>query len=223
MLTASDILREPPFVSVGQHMQITTQAVERLRPLFEALRAGDEARVEEACREVADLEEAADQLKNLIRDHLPRNIRLPVSRRDLLTVVSAQDGISDDALRIVWLLEVRKFTVPEEIADLLLALVDEVIRTVQEGQELCNLIVILAESRFSGPRLEEALALVRRIEEREAACDRRAREVLRALFTAEDRIGPVDTILWDRIVEFIGALADGTKKLANRVRLMLAR
>ena len=223
MLTPSDILREPPFVSVVQHMQITTQAVERLRPLFDALRAGDEARVGEACREIADLEEAADQLKNLIRDHLPRNIRLPVSRRDLLTVVSAQDSISDDALRIVWLLEVRRFTVPDEIAGLLLTFVDDVIRTVQEGQELCDLIVVLAESRFAGPRLAEAMALIARIEESEAACDLRARETLRALFAAEEHIGPVDTILWDRIVDLIGALADGTKKLANRVRLMLAR
>lgn len=223
MLTPSDIMREPPFALVVQHMQVTNKAVERLRPLFEALQVADDAALQHVCREIADLEEAADQLKNMIRDHLPSSIKLPISRRDLLTVVSAQDNISDTTLKIAWYFEVRKFFLPAQIAGPLFRLVDAVIRTARQGQELSSLIEVLAETRFTGPRLAEAHALIRQIEESEVACDGDAREVLRALFSAEQEIGPVDTLLWERIVEQVGELADGTKKLANRIRLLLAR
>ena len=222
MLTPTDVLKEPPFASVVKHMQVATQTVERLRPLFVALRDGDDSEVERLCQEITDLEEAADQIKNLIRDHLPKTIKLPVSRRDLLTVVSAQDTISDNALRIVWMLQVRKFTVPDEIVEPLMELVDMVTETVHCGQALCNQIEVLAEARFRGPHLEEAAAVIAHIEDSEAACDRQAREVQKALFAAEEQIGAVSTILWDRIVELIGSLADTTKKLANRMRLLLA-
>lgn len=223
MLTPGDIMREPPFASVVQHMQITYQAVERLRPFFEALQVGDEETQQRVSQEITDLEEAADQLKNMIRDHLPSSIRLPISRRDLLTVLSAQDDISDTTLKVVWFFEVRKYELPVQIAGELFRLVDSVTRTARLGLELSSLIEVLAETRFTGPRLGEANVLMQQIEESEVVCDRDAQEVLRALFAAETEVGPVDTILWDRIVEQVGGLADATKKLANRARLLLAR
>jgi len=215
MLTPADVLREPPFSAVVQHMEIIVQTVERVPPLFVALCNGDDERVAQLCREITDLEEAADQLKNAVRDHL--------SRRDLLTVVSAQDTISDNALKIVWLLEVRRFTVPDQIADLLLTMADMVLEAVRQGRLLCGEVQVLAEARFRGPHKDQAMALIHEIERQEALCDEHARKVLTALFGAEDEIGPVSTVLWYQIIELIGSLADASKKLANRVRLMLAR
>jgi len=223
MLTPADVLREPPFSAVVQHMEIIVQTVERVPPLFVALCNGDDERVAQLCREITDLEEAADQLKNAVRDHLPQAIKLPVSRRDLLTVVSAQDTISDNALKIVWLLEVRRFTVPDQIADLLLTMADMVLEAVRQGRLLCGEVQVLAEARFRGPHKDQAMALIHEIERQEALCDEHARKVLTALFGAEDEIGPVSTVLWYQIIELIGSLADASKKLANRVRLMLAR
>ncbi|MFQ6096514.1 MAG: TIGR00153 family protein [Armatimonadota bacterium] len=223
MLTPLDVLREPPFKTVVEHMQVTVTTVERLRPLLEALSSDDRAAVERLCQEIGDLEEAADQIKNLARDHLPSTIRLPVSRRDLLTVISAQDKISDNALRIVWLLQVRDFAVPEQIAEPLTRLGDMVIEAVRECLALCNRVEVLAEARFSGPHLDEANKIIARIDSLEAECDGQARMVAKALFAAEHDIGAVNTILWYLLIEHIGSLADAAKKLANRVRLLLAR
>ncbi len=223
MLTPTDILREPPFAAVARHMEITTSTVEKLRPLFTALRDGDSEQLAQYCKEITALEEAADQIKNAVRDHLPGNIKLPVSRRDLLTVVSAQDTISDNALKIVWLLEAREFTVPDVIAEPLLTLIDLITDTVRQAQRLCNEIPVLAETRFKGPHMDEAVSLIATVETQEAACDEQAHKVLRELFRHEEEIGPVSTILWHRLIELLGSLADASKKQANRVRMLLAR
>ena len=223
MFRPLDVLREPPFSVVTQHMTIIVQTVERLRPLFEALDAGDQTAVERLCAEITALEEAADQIKNAVRDHLPKDIHLPVSRRDLLTVVSAQDTISDNCLNIVWLLEVRRFTVPEQIAEPLMKLIDMVTDAAREGRQLLGQVEVMAEAGFSEARIRDAAGLIGNIEAREAECDRQAHRALRALFDAEAQIGPVSTILWDRIIELVGSLADSTKKLANRVRLLIAQ
>lgn len=218
-----DVLREPPFAAVTRHMEIVTGTVERLVPLFQALNDGQQERVTQLCAEITALEEAADQIKNAVRDHLPATIKLPISRRDLLTVVSAQDTISDNALRIVWMLEVRRFTIPVAIRDSLFRLLELIVAAVRTVQDLSKEVEILSETRFQGPHLERANALMKDVESREADCDRQARDLERALFAAEAELDPVSVILWYNLIELLGSLADNSKKQANRVRMLLAR
>src|SRR3546814_4968596 len=51
--------------------------------------------------------------------------------------------------------------------------------------------------------------------------DVRAIETMRALFAHEQEIGPVSTIMWDRVIHWIGDLANYSERAGNRHRLLL--
>ena len=48
-------------------------------------------------------------------------------------------------------------------------------------------------------------------------------ELTRALFRQEEQMSAVSVLLWYRLIEWIGDLADHAEKLGNRLRLIIAR
>jgi hypothetical protein len=47
-------------------------------------------------------------------------------------------------------------------------------------------------------------------------------ELVRKMFEVEDKMKPVDVVFWYEVFEWIGDLADYSKKTGNRLRLMIA-
>jgi len=48
-------------------------------------------------------------------------------------------------------------------------------------------------------------------------------ELARALFEHEDTLKPVSVMMWYRIIEWIGDLADYAEKVGDHLRLLIAR
>ena len=86
-----------PFKPIQQHMRVVVDCASEVPPLFEALVAGDQAKVEAQKDLIFAKEQAADEIKNQLRGHLPKSIMMPVDRRDLLEVLAMQDSIADTA------------------------------------------------------------------------------------------------------------------------------
>ena len=61
------------------------------------------------------------------------------------------------------------------------------------------------------------------INEAENQADKLERELSRILFTIESELDPVSVILWYRVLEWIGDLADYAEKVGNGFRLIIAR
>ena len=57
----------------------------------------------------------------------------------------------------------------------------------------------------------------------EHEADEIERDLSRALFEIESELDPVSVIMWYRIIEWIGDLADHAEKVGDRVRLFVAR
>jgi uncharacterized protein Yka (UPF0111/DUF47 family) len=57
----------------------------------------------------------------------------------------------------------------------------------------------------------------------ESETDVHAIRLMRLLFEHEDEIGPVLTMMWDRIIHWVGDLANFAERAGNRHRLLLAR
>ena len=97
-----------PITALKEHMTKSAECVELVRPMFEALTDGDEEKLAAISKDISKIEHRADEIKNEIRDSLPRNIFLPVDRVDLLRVLSSQDSIPDTVENITFLLAVRR-------------------------------------------------------------------------------------------------------------------
>ena len=48
-------------------------------------------------------------------------------------------------------------------------------------------------------------------------------ELTRNLFQHEDEIKPVSVMMWYRLIEWVGDLADYAEKVGDRLRLLIAR
>jgi predicted phosphate transport protein (TIGR00153 family) len=78
-----------------EHMVRALETARAIEPLIEHVIGGDQAQVASSAKRVSVLEGQADEVKNEIRDHLPKSLFMPVDRGDLLNHLKAQDSIAD--------------------------------------------------------------------------------------------------------------------------------
>ena len=81
----------------------------------------------------------------------------------------------------------------------------------------------LVESAFVGPELARTEKLIEAVQGMEDAADQLEAGLLRLLFEHEDEVGAVGVLMWLRLLETMGDVADYSKKACNRLRLMIAR
>ena len=61
------------------------------------------------------------------------------------------------------------------------------------------------------------------LNEAEDETDALERKLERTLFSLESELHPVTAMFWYRVIEWIGDLADHAEKVANTIRLIIAR
>ncbi len=212
-----------PFKSLQGHMRVVLDCAREVPPLFEALCAGDQDKVSAIKEVIFAKEDEADQIKNELRAHLPRSLFMPVDRRDLLEVLQMQDSIADTAQDIAGMLVERPMEVPAGFAEPLLALTRRCVDTCEQSAKIIEELDELVEMGFRGKeasRVEEMVVALNRIEDE---TDEMGLLLARKLFEHEDEMRPVSVMMWYRLIEWIGDLADYAEKVGDRLRLLIAQ
>ena len=212
-----------PFKPIQEHMRVVVDCVSEVPPLFEALVAGDQAKVEAQKELIFAKENAADEIKNQLRGHLPKSILMPVDRRDLLDVLAMQDSIADTAQDIAGLLVERKMEVPAGTGEALVALVNRCVDTCNQAGKIIAELEELVEVGFRGKeasQVEEMMETLNRIEDE---TDDMGMALTRSLFAQEDSMSAVSVMFWYQLIQWIGDLADYSEKVGDRLRLLIAR
>ncbi|NCF91768.1 MAG: DUF47 family protein [Verrucomicrobiaceae bacterium] len=99
-------------------MRVVSDCVAQIPLLIEALIGKDDPALQAAIEQIDALETKADEKKNDFRFHLPSTLFIPVSRRDLLRLISEQDTVADTAEKLAKLFNERKMNVPQGLTDL---------------------------------------------------------------------------------------------------------
>ncbi|MCP4872335.1 MAG: TIGR00153 family protein [Proteobacteria bacterium] len=222
MRSLTALFGQSPFGPLQQHMEKAAACAEEVPALVDALIAGDMATLESQRTKISALESEADAIKNDLRNHLPRRLFMPVARRDLLEILDLQDTIADVAEDIADLFVERKWTVPEAMQEPLVAFTRRAVDATVAAREVMRNLDELVEVGFSGPESEQVLARITAVNQLEDESDELELELTRTLFRHEDEMSAVAVILWMRIFEWIGDLADYPKKVCNRLRLLIA-
>lgn len=212
-----------PFKPLQQHMGVVTDCVAEVPRMFDALIAGDQAGVKRAKETIFEKEHAADLIKNQLRSHLPKSMFMPVDRRDLLEVLSLQDSIADTAQDIAGLLVERDMTVPPDMADTLRTFVQRCVDACMESKLVIDELDELVETGFSGREAATVEQMVGKINLIESETDDLGIALTRTLFKHEDAIGAVSVMFWYELLQSIGNLADNAEKVADQLRLLIAR
>jgi predicted phosphate transport protein (TIGR00153 family) len=197
--------------------------IEQLPEFFEAVIAVDWDSAKEKQKQISKLEGAADDLKKELRLHLPKGLFMPVSRRDLLEVLTMQDRIANKAKDIAGLVLGRQMSFPESMGPLLLEFVNRSIDASGQAQKAINELDELVETGFRGNEVELVQSMITKLDKIESETDKIQVKIRSALFDMERDLPPIDVMFTYRIIEWIGDLADLAQRVGSRLQLMLAR
>lgn len=211
-----------PFTSLQDHMRVAIECAELLPALFDALIEGDSTRVQAEKVRIFEKENEADRIQSRIRDSLPKRYFLPVSRRDLLDLLGAQDDIADTAQDIAGLLYEREMTVPDILRAGLPEFVDACVDVARHAAAIVEELDELLETGFGGKEAASVHEMIDRLHGLENETDKLGMDLTRALFRAEEEMNPVSVVFWHRLLEWIGDIADHAESVGNRIRLLIA-
>jgi len=212
-----------PFGPIANHMERCVASAENVPKMVDALLDGRLDDLAALQRETAEIESEADTVKNDLRSHLPRKLFLPVDRRDLLELLDLQDTIADRAEDVGDLLVARTWVIPDRLREPLRVLAVSVTECAQRAGEVTGRLEQLEAAAFGGPevaRVEELIDVVNQLED---AADDAEAELNRLVFEEEEALGALGAIMWLRLTDTLGDVADYGKKSCNRLRLLIAR
>ena len=211
-----------PLAGLQKHMPVALECAKQVQPLMQALSKGDRDALQRIAKRIFDLEEECDSIKHEIRMHLPKSLFLPVDRRDLLQVLHFQDSIADTAQDIAGLLLQRNMTLPEHMQAPLELYVERCIEVVKLSADVVTRFDELLEVGFKGREVEDVEQRINSINQAETGTDDLGSALVQSLFEHEDEMKPISVVMWYRLIEWIGDLADNAEKVPNQVRLMIA-
>ncbi len=212
-----------PVRPLQQHMERVQLCVQELEPFFQAVAAGNMARATEIQKEIAVRENAADDLKHKLRGRLPRGLLMPMSREQVLEVLTMQDKIANMARDIAGVVVGREMKLPEPLAKPLARFVRRCVETSAQARGVVDQLDELVSAGFRGGAVQRVEKMIDELHQIERETDKLERRLRRSLFAIEADYSPVDVVFWYRIIDWIGEIADLGERVGNRLQLMLAR
>ena len=222
MRTISELFGRSPFQPLVEHARKVHECVKLVRPIAEAIVAGDMDRLVELQHEMSRTEYEADLLKDEVRKHLPARYFLPVGREDVARFLSQMDKIADDTEDFAVVATFRVIELPQGMDQDFLALVDKV---VEVGDSLLGVAEHLGELQreaFVGPDADSVLAKIQNVCHMEWESDKLSRRFARKYYSSEG-ISPVTIMILEKFCRSLNSMADHAENVGKNLRLMITR
>jgi predicted phosphate transport protein (TIGR00153 family) len=221
--TFSNLFGRSPITPLQTHMTKVQSCAETLIPFFKAVRNEDWEAAANQQELIRSLENEADALKKELRLQLPKSLFLPVSRTDLLDLLSMQDKIANRAKDIAGIMLGRKMTLPEQLSDPVNGFVAEAVSASAQALKAIQELDELLETSFGGRETRLVESLIQELDAIENRTDELEVEIRAKLFAIEKDLQPVDVMFLYRIIDWIGDLADRAQKVGSRLQILIAR
>ena len=219
----SNIFGSSPVRPLQLHMAEVTACVSLLEPYFDAVIKDDWKEARSIYKNISKLEREADKLKKQLRLSLPKGIMLPVSRRDLLAVLTMQDNVANKAKDVSGIILGRKMVFPDEINDRIKEFVQRCIDTCIQADVTVNELDELVETGFKGSEIQIVESMIKKLDKIESETDKLQISIRSKLYKLEKDLPPIDVMFMYKVIEGIGDVADISQRVGSRLQLMLAR
>ena len=219
----SRIFGNSPVSPLQKHIEKVVLCVEQLIPYFDAVMKNDWGKAEKIQNNLAELENDADEIKNLLRMQLPSSLFMPMDRRDVLDVLQLQDKIANKAKDIAGLVLGRKMSLPESICNTYIEFLNRCIDATRQTQNAINELDELVAAGFRGNEVTRVKKMIEELHVIEDETDKIQIKLRAELYKIEKDLPPVDVMFIYKIIEWTGDLADNAQSTGNRLQLMLAK
>lgn len=218
----SRLFGRSPVKPIQQHFEQASACAMELVPFFQAVIAGNWDAATEARERITRFENDADDLKQEFRLNLPKSMFMPVSRSDLLELISTQDRIANKAKDISGLVIGRRMQPPESLAAGYLEFLRSSLRAVGQAQQSVAELDELFETGFRGREVDLMMGMTEELGRIESEADRMQIELRAELFRIEKDLPPVDVMFLYRIFELTGDLGDLAQGVGGRLHLLIS-
>jgi len=221
--TIFELFAKSPFGPLQDHLAKIMDCVRLIPDLFRAIEKEDKEQIRIITEQVEKAEFEADQIKNQIRSDLPSTIFTPVDRTDLLDILRFQDRISDVAEDVAVLYRMKNLPFPESLRELFWKFLNQVMVTVEQYAKINGELDELVDASFGGAEAGKIVEMISALSEMEHEADILQHDLLQKLLTLEEELGALNIVLWMRIFQCVGDIANGAEKVGNRLRLFLSK
>ncbi|MBA3537400.1 MAG: TIGR00153 family protein [Tatlockia sp.] len=212
-----------PIRPIELHMRKVHQCAKQLHPFFEAVLIQDWETADSLKDRISSLETEADMIKRDLRLHLPTGLFLPVSRTDLLELLSAQDRIANKAEDIARLIVSRRMIIPEVLAPDFMPFLDCSLDASKQACKAINELDELLESGFRGSEVKIVEEMIMTLDGIEHDSDEKLADIRHRIFELEKDLPAIDLVFLYKLVQWIGDLADHAQTVGGRLQILIAR
>jgi predicted phosphate transport protein (TIGR00153 family) len=212
-----------PIKPIEQHIRKAHQCAKQLYPFFEAVLKKDWTTANNIKNKIITMEKEADLIKRDLRLHLPTGLFLPVSRTDLLELLSAQDRIANKAEDIAGLIVSRKMTIPKALEPLFMPFLSRCLDASKQACKAINELDELLETGFRGSEVKIVEEMILKLDEIEHDSDEQLAALRHRIFELEENLSAIDIMFLYKLVQWIGDLADHAQTVGGRLQILIAR
>lgn len=217
-----DMFRKSPFIAINEMMKEVTECTNRIPILYQAFIDGNQSEVERVAKEISDHEYKTDEIKNSIRQSLPHSIFMPVARGDILQIITSMDAIADRSEDLGVLMSFKRIQVPDEMKGKIRDFAETVVKVVNLSKQVIEELEALREASFSGPEAKEVLELLESVNRTEHETDILQFDLTKIVINRSESLDCASLILWMKIIETTGDIANAAEKMCNRIRLIIS-
>jgi|TARA_B110000967_G_scaffold25004_1_gene23014 predicted phosphate transport protein (TIGR00153 family) len=219
----SNIFGVSPIKPIQNHMAEVINCVSKLEDFLNATFDDDWVTAAEVFDQISADEQSADKLKKQFRMHMPKSLFMPVSRGDLLSIITQQDNIANLTKDICGIILGRQMAIPKALHADFIGFVGSSTVTCEKAHGAINELDELLEAGFAGAEVKFVQKLIRELAAQEQKVDKKELKLRKKLFNLEADLPPVNVIFMYNIIDQIGALADTAEMIGNQVELLLAK
>jgi hypothetical protein len=202
------ILADSPFSGLQEHMSLGNQATAKLEKFLNAVSQSDWNTAAECREEIVHLENQADDIKNTIRNNLPKSLFMSVSRQDLLDLVFTMDGIPNSAKDISGVMIGRRMELPKEVAESFMSCSKAAIKAANQASDAIRKVDDMQKRGFGSRDASVLSELVIELEQIEKENDELEIALRNKFFEYEKQYDPVEVMFFYDVINKIGSLAD---------------
>ncbi|PJD90480.1 MAG: TIGR00153 family protein [Legionella sp.] len=212
-----------PIRPIEQHIRKAHQCAKQLCPFFEAVLKKDWKVAENIKEKIITLEKEADRIKRDLRLNLPTGLFLPVSRTDLLELLSAQDRIANQAEHIAELIISRKMIIPDALVPAFMPFLTCCLSASKQACKAINELDELLETGFRGNEVKIVEEMIVTLDEIEHDSDEKLSNIRHRIFELENELSAIDIVFLYKLVQWIGELAEHAQTVGARLQILIAR
>ena len=219
----SNIFGVSPIKPLQNHMAEVINCVSKLEDFLDTAFDDDWDKAATVFDAISANEQSADDLKKQFRMHMPKSLFMPVSRGDLLSILTQQDHIANLTKDICGIILGRQMAIPKALRSDFIGFADSSVETCKKAHGAINELDELLETGFAGSEVKFVQKLIRELAAQEQKVDKKELKLRKKLFNLEAELPPVNVMFMYNIIDQIGALADTAEQIGNQVELLLAK